>query len=72
MLGQVVFVFVLAITTPFPFPVPGVKMGEILKNRYEIFGYTGQGVFSNVVRARDLKEAERPVAIKILRNNELM
>ena len=47
-------------------------MGEILKGRYEIFGFTGQGVFSNVVRARDIKESDRQVAIKILRNNELM
>lgn len=47
-------------------------MGEVLKNRFLIFGFTGQGVFSNVVRARDMENGERLVAIKILRNNELM
>jgi len=30
-----------------------VQTGEVLDGRYNVFGYTGQGVFSNVVRARD-------------------
>jgi serine/threonine-protein kinase PRP4 len=47
-------------------------MGEVLDQRYAVFGFTGQGVFSNVVRAKDLQRDERPVAIKIIRNNELM
>lgn len=47
-------------------------MGEVLKGRYEIYGFTGQGVFSNVVRARDAQDKDRAVAIKILRNNLVM
>ncbi|CAG7832087.1 unnamed protein product [Allacma fusca] len=30
-----------------------VRIGELLDSRYTVYGYTGQGVFSNVVRARD-------------------
>ena len=37
-----------------------------------IYGYTGQGVFSNVVRGRDSMKANQEVAIKIIRNNEMM
>lgn len=50
----------------------GVNIGEILDKRYEVYGYTGQGVFSNVVRARDTARAGQEVAVKIIRNNELM
>ena len=32
----------------------------------------GQGVFSNVVRARDAARGNREVAVKIIRNNEIM
>merc|ERR1712098_361152 len=39
---------------------------------YNVFGYTGQGVFSNVVRARDSHRGDQEVAIKIIRNNEIM
>lgn len=49
-----------------------VQTGEILDQRYNVFGYTGQGVFSNVVRARDAARGNREVAIKIIRNNEIM
>ncbi|CAM4721554.1 hypothetical protein PO909_016896 [Leuciscus waleckii] len=49
-----------------------VNIGEILEKRYEVYGYTGQGVFSNVVRARDTARAGQEVAVKIIRNNELM
>lgn len=48
------------------------QTGEILDQRYTVFGYTGQGVFSNVVRARDALKANQEVAIKIIRNNEIM
>ncbi len=37
-----------------------------------MFGYTGQGVFSNVVRARDEQNSGALVAIKIIRNNAVM
>lgn len=40
--------------------------------RYTVYGYTGQGVFSNVVRARDAARGGQDVAIKIIRNNEVM
>uniref|UniRef100_A0A4W5RHZ7 Serine/threonine-protein kinase PRP4 homolog n=1 Tax=Hucho hucho TaxID=62062 RepID=A0A4W5RHZ7_9TELE len=49
-----------------------LNIGEILDKRYSVYGYTGQGVFSNVIRARDVARASHEVAIKIIRNNELM
>ncbi|KAL7879842.1 hypothetical protein SRHO_G00020960 [Serrasalmus rhombeus] len=49
-----------------------VNIGEVLDKRYDVYGYTGQGVFSNVIRARDLARASQEVAVKIIRNNELM
>lgn len=54
------------------FAVLGVNIGEVLDKRYNVYGYTGQGVFSNVVRARDNARANQEVAVKIIRNNELM
>lgn len=53
----------------------GYRFGEILDDRYEIVAAHGKGVFSTVVRAKDLKA--RPgdpeeVAIKMIRNNETM
>ncbi|XP_076350917.1 pre-mRNA processing factor 4 kinase [Tachypleus tridentatus] len=49
-----------------------VRIGEVLDNRYTVYGYTGQGVFSNVVRARDMARGNQEVAVKIIRNNEVM
>jgi serine/threonine-protein kinase PRP4 len=49
-----------------------IQIGEIINNQYSIYSSTGQGVFSNVVRARDTTKNNQEVAIKILRNNELM
>ncbi|XP_002741641.2 serine/threonine-protein kinase PRP4 homolog [Saccoglossus kowalevskii] len=49
-----------------------IRIGEQLDKRYNVYGYTGHGVFSNVVRARDIHRANTDVAIKIIRNNELM
>lgn len=49
-----------------------VRIGEILDNRYVVSSYTGQGVFSNVVRARDQARGNVNVAVKIIRNNEIM
>lgn len=43
-----------------------------MDNRYVTYGYTGQGVFSNVIRARDTARGNQDVAIKIIRNNEVM
>ncbi|KAG2546492.1 hypothetical protein PVAP13_9KG036950 [Panicum virgatum] len=47
------------------------RCGELLHGRYEIMAGHGMGVFSNVVRAKDLKAGKgdsNEVAIKILRN----
>lgn len=50
-------------------------MGEILDARYEVVSSHGRGVFSTVVRAKDMKAGRgevEEVAIKIIRNNETM
>lgn len=49
-----------------------VQTSEVLDQRYHVFGYTGQGMFSNVIRARDAARGGQEVAIKIIRNNEIM
>lgn len=50
-----------------------VRVGESLdNNRYSVIGITGQGVFSNVVKARDQARGTSIVAIKLIRNRELM
>ncbi|XP_055619463.1 serine/threonine-protein kinase PRP4 homolog isoform X2 [Toxorhynchites rutilus septentrionalis] len=49
-----------------------VRIGEILDNRYVVANYTGQGVFSTVVRAKDQARGNALVAVKIIRNNEIM
>ncbi|XP_019873833.2 uncharacterized protein LOC109601966 [Aethina tumida] len=49
-----------------------VRIGEVLDTRYMVYGYTGQGVFSNVIRARDQARGNQDVAVKIIRNNEIM
>ncbi|XP_048488666.1 serine/threonine-protein kinase PRP4 homolog [Plutella xylostella] len=49
-----------------------VRIGETLDSRYTVYGYTGQGVFSNVIRARDQARDNTDVAVKIIRNNEIM
>lgn len=54
------------------FWILGVRTGEVLDTRYTVYGYTGQGVFSNVIRARDMARGNQDVAIKIIRNNEIM
>ncbi|XP_050224470.1 uncharacterized protein LOC126674130 isoform X2 [Mercurialis annua] len=51
------------------------RFGERLDGRYEIVAAQGKGVFSTVVRAKDLKAGvgePQEVAIKILRNKEQM
>lgn len=49
-----------------------VRIGEVLDTRYVVSGFTGQGVFSNVVSARDQARGNVNVAVKIIRNNEIM
>ena len=51
------------------------RFGEVFDGRYEIVAAHGKGVFSTVVRARDLNagiDEPEEVAIKIIRNNETM
>jgi len=47
------------------------RIGEMLNKRYQVNGFHGQGVFSNVLKAQDLEEKEE-VAIKLLRSHDLM
>jgi serine/threonine-protein kinase PRP4 len=52
-------------------------MGEIVDGRYEVFAVHGRGVFSTVLRARDLQQvvgmdSYAEVAIKVIRANEPM
>ncbi|CAI9296745.1 unnamed protein product [Lactuca saligna] len=51
------------------------RFGEVLDSRYEVLAAHGKGVFSTVVRAKDLKAGStdpEEVAIKIIRNNDKM
>ena len=51
------------------------RFGELLDGCYEITAAHGKGVFSTVVRAKDLeagKDDPEEVAIKIIRNNDTM
>ncbi|KAF5199210.1 Serine/threonine-protein kinase PRP4-like protein [Thalictrum thalictroides] len=50
------------------------RLGEVLDSRFEVTAALGKGVFSTVVRAKDLKAAKgdpAEVAIKIIRNNHI-
>ncbi|OIW04666.1 hypothetical protein TanjilG_07801 [Lupinus angustifolius] len=51
------------------------RFGEILDGRYEVTAAHGMGVFSTVVRAKNLKDGNgepEEVAIKIIRSNDTM
>ncbi|KAF2550262.1 hypothetical protein F2Q68_00036277 [Brassica cretica] len=51
------------------------QFGELIDGRYEVIATHGKGVFSTVVRAKDLRAGPAEpdeVAIKIIRNNETM
>ncbi|THU64333.1 hypothetical protein C4D60_Mb01t25370 [Musa balbisiana] len=51
------------------------RFGEVLDSRYEVIAAHGKGVFSTVVRAKDLKAGKgdpEEVAVKIIRNNDTM
>ena len=49
-----------------------VILGELLNKRYVVQSSLGKGMFSGVVRCIDNEQNGKPVAIKILRNNEAM
>ncbi|KAK8966008.1 Serine/threonine-protein kinase AFC2 [Platanthera guangdongensis] len=51
------------------------RLGEVLDGRYEVIAAHGKGVFSTVVRVKDLKAGKGDpdeVAIKIIRSNDTM
>jgi serine/threonine-protein kinase PRP4 len=49
------------------------EIGEVMDSRYRVVeNMCGQGVFSNVVKAKDLKDGNNPVAIKVIRCNDMM
>ncbi|KAJ3024319.1 UNVERIFIED_CONTAM: U4/U6 small nuclear ribonucleoprotein prp4 [Siphonaria sp. JEL0065] len=49
-----------------------IILGEVLDNRYHVYQILGRGVFSSVVKARDTKNGDVDVAIKVIRNNDTM
>jgi serine/threonine-protein kinase PRP4 len=49
-----------------------VIIGEVLQKRYQVYGNIGRGVFSTVVKAKDIQSGDKDVAIKIIRKNEVM
>jgi len=49
-----------------------IRIGEIMGNRYKVFGKGGTGMFSKVLKAWDLENNNREVAIKMLRKNDMM
>ncbi len=50
-----------------------VIIGELLDNRYQVQSILGKGMFASVIRAVDItKEKDKLVAIKVIRNNEVM
>ena len=51
------------------------RSGEILDSRYQVYGNVGRGVFSTVLRAKDISvgnASHQDVAIKVIRNNDVM
>lgn len=48
-----------------------IILGELLDNRYHVQSNLGKGMFSGVVRAEDAI-TKKPVAIKLIRNNDTM
>lgn len=72
MLGMVSYVPKLIFCTVLILSIHYHPLCFLSHPRYTVYGYTGQGVFSNVVRARDAARGSLDVAIKIIRNNEVM
>jgi len=49
------------------------QLNEVMDDRYQVFAdCCGKGVFSNVVKAKDKKHKGVDVAIKVIRNNDMM
>ncbi|KAI8920408.1 kinase-like domain-containing protein [Entophlyctis helioformis] len=49
-----------------------IILGEKLDGRYHVYANLGKGVFSSVVKAQDSQNGDRDVAIKLIRNNDVM
>ena len=48
-------------------------IGEIIGEKYKVTSLVGKGVFASVIKALNIEESSRvEVAIKILRNNDVM
>jgi serine/threonine-protein kinase PRP4 len=47
-------------------------VGEIMNDRYRTLGVIGRGVFSTVLKCVDLQDESNVVAIKMIRNNDIM
>jgi serine/threonine protein kinase len=50
----------------------GTLLGEVLDQRYHVYGQLGKGVFSSVLLAHDTANNNMKVAIKVIRNNDTM
>lgn len=48
------------------------RLGDIVGGRYEVFGDCGRGVFSSVLRVRDIADGNRELVIKVIRTNAVM
>jgi serine/threonine-protein kinase PRP4 len=48
------------------------RLGDTLASKFEVFANQGRGVFSTVLRVRDLTKNNQEFVIKIIRNNETM
>ncbi|KAJ1992298.1 U4/U6 small nuclear ribonucleoprotein prp4 [Dimargaris cristalligena] len=49
-----------------------VVLGELFDGHYRVYNILGKGVFSTVFKAQDTRNNDLDVAIKVLRNNEVM
>lgn len=48
------------------------RIGEVIGGRYQVRGAMGKGVFSTVLSCIDLQQGSIQVAIKMVRNNDIM
>jgi len=48
------------------------RIGDIIGGKYKIVGFHGKGQFGNVLKANNILEKNKEVAIKLLRSNDVM
>jgi serine/threonine-protein kinase PRP4 len=48
------------------------RIGEQIQDRYQVRGALGKGVFSTVLSCIDHGDGDKVVAIKLIRNNDVM